>query len=120
MDKLKTFLDQVIALSWLRCAMEEGVVFVNKYTGRPETNEMVIFQNMEHQTGAFDVPQAEVTPKGMERCLYETIGRFSINSRQTDIQLILESPDFKTLVQRKVRMIHDKSAQMLRGSPISA
>jgi hypothetical protein len=116
--QLQNFVNQLVSLAWLRCAMEEGVKFINKQTGKQEYNEMVVFQHLEHQTGAFDVPKADVTPKGMERCLYETIGNFFINNTNPDVRLMIESPDFRSLIQRKVSVVKEKGAQMLRGSPI--
>jgi hypothetical protein len=116
--QLQDFANQLVSLAWIKCAMEEGIKFIDKTTGQPEYREMVVFQHFEHQTGAFDVPSAEVSPKGIERCLYETVGNFFVNNNNPDVRLMMDSPEFRSMLQQKVATIREKGAQMLRGSPI--
>ena len=119
MNPLQAFANQIILLAWVKCAIEEGVVFINKTTGKPEHNEMTIFSHLEHKTGEFDIPTAEVSPKAMERCLYEVIGNFLINNGMADIQMMLAAGDFKPIIKNTIAKIREKGSKMLRGSPIN-
>lgn len=118
MESLRKFIDQLVALAWIKCALSEGIQFINKQTNQPETKEMVIFQHWEHQTGIFDVPDLDVSPKKMEHYLFEIIGRFFINTNNQEVQLMLAAPELKSMIKEMVKKIQEKDKQMLRGSSL--
>ena len=118
MPTLPEFVSQLISLAWLKCAMEEGVKFINIETGQVETNELILFQHFEHKTGKFVMPKANVSPQGMEKSLYEILGRFLVNNSNQDVQFMLRTPEFKSGILEAINKLHEKAKQPLRGSPI--
>lgn len=115
---LPDFVSQLVSLAWLKCAMDEGVKFINTKTGQVEKNEFVLFQHFEHKTEEFVLPKANVSPKGLERCLYEVVGRFLINNVNQETQFMLSAAEFRAGILEAIKKIKAKSEQPLRGSPI--
>ena len=89
MDYIGMLVKQINSMAWIRCCMEEGVDFLNKQTGEIEKNEFIIYDNLENHTGLFDVPNAHVSPTGMEKNLLEVIGYYIAYS---DDEYLLFSP----------------------------
>jgi len=108
MDAAEMLAKQIIGLSWIRCCMEEGVDFRNKQTGEVESNERVIFDNFEHQTGVFDLPSCKVSPYGMEKNLLEVIGSYTIYNKSPGIRDILFSEAFSEKIDSKIQEIRRK------------
>jgi len=96
---------QVISLSWFRCLMEEGFDFVNKLTGEIETNEITIYRNFQANTGAFDLPTAKCSPKGLEKNLLEVIGNLVIYNTNPAVKDVLNSVEFTDAVQKHINKI---------------
>jgi len=96
---------QVIALSWFRCLMEEGFDFVNKLTGEIENSEVVIYRNFQANTGAFDLPSAKCSPKGLEKNLLEVIGNLVIYNANPAIKETLNSDEFVDAVKAHIEKI---------------
>ena len=99
---------QVISLAWFRCLMEEGYDFVNKMTGEIETNEITIYRNFQANTGAFDMPAALCSPKGMQKNLYEVIGNLIIYNTNPAITDAVNSVEFKTVIQKHIEDIKNR------------
>lgn len=118
MTSLEKFADQIIKLAWIKGLLSEDFPFINKFDESRERREMIIFQNFEAQTGAFDLPAAEVRPVVMERSIYEVVGQFMLTNKNNDIQLMLQAPELKSLLLQKISQIKEKGKQFLRGSPI--
>lgn len=117
---LQDFVSQLVALAWIRCAIDEGVKFINKETNKMEMDVLTIFRHFEHKTGLMDMPKAEVSPKGMERCLFETVGGVYLTTANHEWKMMLASEDFKTLINEQLETIKNKGKQFLRGSPIES
>jgi len=91
---LQQLIMQVTSLSWLRCAMEEGVSFTNKHTGLEEGNEVVIYSNLEQKSGAFDLPASKCSPKCLEKNVLEVVGNLLIYNKNPEVSRWLKSPEF--------------------------
>jgi hypothetical protein len=107
MDLLEQLITQVTSLSWLRCAMEEGVSFVNKHTGEPEDNEIVIYKNLEQKSGAFDLPAAKCSPKCLEKNVLEVVGTLLVYNKNPDVAQQLSSPAFAIEVNQLIEKIRN-------------
>lgn len=95
----------VVSLAWLRCCMEEGVDFLNKHTGTIETNEVVIYNHLQQQSGAFDLPNAKCTPKGLEKNLLEVIGNLVVHNENQQIKDMLISESFAAQIKDYIKRI---------------
>jgi len=95
----------VVSLSWLRCAMEEGTDFVNKVTGDIETNEVVIYSNLQSNTGLFDLPASKCSPKGLEKNLLEVIGNLVVHNESQQIKESMLSPEFSQQIKDYIARI---------------
>lgn len=98
-------LHQIIALSWLRTLQEEGVDFINKSTGKPEKDEMVIFEAFENQTGMFDMPKANASRWGMEKNILEVYGSYCLYTTDPYLRNLLVSPNLVSLIKDKIETI---------------
>lgn len=96
---------QVVALGWFRCLMEEGYDFINKVTGDVETNEVTIFKNFQQNTGAFDLPAAKCSPKGLEKNLLEVIGNLVIYNTNPELKQVLVSQEFSLAIKQHIDRI---------------
>lgn len=96
---------QVIALAWFRCLMEEGFDFKNKLTGEVETNEITIYRNLQAKTGAFDMPAALASPRGLEKNLLEVIGNLVIYNTNPAVKDAINSVEFTDAVQKHIHKI---------------
>lgn len=96
---------QVIALSWFRCLMEEGFDFINKITGEVETNEIVVYRSFQANTGAFDLPTAKCSPRGLEKNLLEVIGNLVVYNTNPAVKEVLNSEEFTDAVQMHMNKI---------------
>lgn len=94
-----------ISVAWIRCLIEEGVDFVNKLTGETEEDEMVIFRNLQGKTGAFDVPTAKSTPRGMEKNLLEVYGNLCLRNENPQAEEIIRSQEFKAAMSAHIERI---------------
>lgn len=101
----KMLVTQVIALSWFRCLMEEGVDFINKHTGEIERNEITIYRNFQQNTGAFDLPAAKCSPKGLEKNLLEVVGSLLVNNTNPTVKDVLVSSSFIDAIQAHIEKI---------------
>jgi hypothetical protein len=99
---------QVIALSWFRCLMEEGVDFINKLTGETETNEITIYRNFQQNSGAFDLPAAKCSPRGLEKNLLEVIGNLVVQNTNPVVSEILNSDEFKDVMKKHIQKIRNR------------
>ena len=108
MGTLELFARQIITLSWLRCAVEEGTTFVNKQTGETEENELVIYSHIQSGTGVFDLPDVVCTPRGLEKNLYEVLGSFIVQNKSPEILEMVISPEFVELMERHVEDIKNR------------
>jgi hypothetical protein len=99
---------QVISLSWFRCLMEEGYDFVNKLTGKIETDEIVIYKSFQANTGHFDMPAALASPKGLEKNLLEVIGNLVINNTNPTVKNILNSAEFVEAIKKHIDKIKNR------------
>jgi hypothetical protein len=100
-----TLVTQVIALSWFRCLMEEGYDFINKVTGDVETNEINIFRNFEQNTGAFDLPTAKCSPRGLEKNLLEVIGNLVVYNSNQVVKETVSSTEFINAIKQHIEKI---------------
>ena len=112
MGTLELFAKQIITLSWLRCAVEEGTTFINKHTGETEENELVIYSNISSGSGVFDLPDVACTPRGLEKNLYEVLGSFIVQNKNPDVLALIISPEF---VSRMEDHIKDIKARKFSG-----
>ena len=96
---------QVISLGWFRCLMEEGYDFKNRFTGEIETNEVVIFKNLQRNTGAFDMPAAKCSPRGLEKNLLEVIGNLVVYNSNEEIKAALMSTQFTDAIKDRIDRI---------------
>ena len=101
----KLLIDQVIALGWFRCLMEEGYDFINKVTGDIETNEITIYKHFRENTGTFDLPSAKCSPRGLEKNLLEVIGNLVVYNTNPAITDALQSTEFINAIQMKIEKI---------------
>ena len=101
----KMLIDQVIALAWFRCLMEEGYDFINKTTGEVETNEINIYRNFQQNTGAFDLPAAKCSPRGLEKNLLEVIGNLIVYNTNPTVTSFLSSVEFTDAIKRHIERI---------------
>ena len=108
MAALKQMIRQITALSWLRCSMEEGVQYVNKHTQQVETDEILIYRNLEHRTGAFDLPSAKCSAKGLEKNVLEVVGNLHVWNKSTQIAQVLASPEFAVAMRKLIEDIRIK------------
>lgn len=104
----KLLTDQVIALGWFRCLMEEGYDFINKVTGDIETNEITIYKHFRENTGTFDLPAAKCSPRGLEKNLLEVIGNLVVYNTNPAIADALQSTEFIQAIQTKIEKIRDR------------
>lgn len=104
----KLLTDQVIALSWFRCLMEEGYDFVNKVTGDIETNEITIYKHFQQNSGTFDLPAAKCSPKGLEKNILEVVGNLLIYNTNPAIAQMLQSDEFTTAIKMKIEKIRNR------------
>lgn len=105
MGTLELFARQIITLSWLRCAIEEGTTFINKQTGEFEENELRIYSQIQAGTGVFDLPDVVCTPKGLEKNLYEVLGSFVVQNKNPEILNLIISPEFINLMENHLKDI---------------
>jgi len=98
----------IVSLAWIRCAMEEGVDFVNKTTGITETNEVVVYTNLQQRTGAFDLPKANCSPKGLEKNLLEVIGNLVVHNESQQVKDTVVSPEFSAQIKEYIRRIKSR------------
>jgi len=101
----KMLIDQVIALAWFRCLMEEGYDFINKVTGEVETNEINIYRNFQQNTGVFDLPAAKCSPRGLEKNLLEVIGNLVIYNTNPTVTDFLVSVEFTDAIKKHIDRI---------------
>ena len=104
----KMLVNQVIALSWFRCLMEEGYDFVNKLTGEVETNEVMIYRNLQQGTGVFDMPSAKCSPKGLEKNLLEVIGNLVVHNSSPAVKEVLNSSGFIDAIKVHIERIRTR------------
>ena len=97
-----------ISVAWIRCLIEEGVDFVNKLTGETEEDEMVIFRNLQGKTGAFDVPSAKCSPRGMEKNLLEVYGNLCLRNENPQAEEIIRSKEFKSALFSHIERIRSR------------
>ncbi len=95
----------VIALSWFRCLMEEGYDFINKFTQEIETNEVAIYTSFKNNTGAFDLPAAKCTPRGLEKNLLEVLGNLVLYNTNPDIFDVIKTKDFTDALKQHIQKI---------------
>ena len=107
MDTLGSLLEQITALSWLRCSIEEGVEFVNKRTGEVETSEVVIYKNLQRQNGVFDVPAAKCSPKGLEKNVWEVVGNLVVFHKNPEVIQLLSTPEFASAIRALIEKIQN-------------
>jgi len=108
MDYEKMLVDQILKIAWIRCCMEEGVDFINKQTGKPEKDEMVILNNFESQTGNFDIPKANASFKGMKKNILEVLGLYLLYNDDDELISTLVSPTFKFAILKAIEDIENK------------
>jgi hypothetical protein len=96
---------QVIALGWFRCLMEEGYDFINKHTGEVETSEVAVYRNLQQNTGAFDMPSAKCSPRGLEKNLLEVAGSLLVHNENPQVSEALNSQAFKDGVRKHLERI---------------
>lgn len=101
----KMLVTQVIALGWFRCLMEEGYDFVNKLTGETETNEVTVYKNFQQNSGAFDMPAAKCSPKGLEKNLLEVIGNLVLYNNNPQVIAALNSTEFTSAIKAHIEKI---------------
>ena len=101
----KMLVTQVVALGWFRCLMEEGVDFINKHTGEIERSEITIFRNFQQNTGAFDLPAANCSPKGLEKNLLEVVGNLLVYNTNPVVKDVLVSSGFTDAVKAHIEKI---------------
>ena len=95
MTELKMFVDQIIGLSWVRCLIEQGVVFENRYTNKNEKDEKIIVRELRNpDSDAFVMPSANADPAIFEKNILETIGHYHIFNEDVKISEFLFSPSF--------------------------
>jgi len=99
--------DQLVALSWIRCLQEEGYDFVNKKTNVVEKDEKVIYQAFENQTDDFDLPKAKGSHWGLEKNLLELYGSYCLYSEDDRILSVLMSASMRNLIQAKIKIIKE-------------
>jgi len=99
---------QIVALAWIRCVQEEGVDFVNKYTGAIETDEILIYDSLQKQEGLFDVPAAKGSKWGLEKNMLEVIGGYLLYSEDPQILTVMTSQTFKQHVKNKIEEIRQR------------
>lgn len=104
----KMLVTQVIALGWFRCLMEEGVDFINKHTGEIERNEITIYRNFEQKTGAFDMPAAYCSPKGLEKNLLEVVGNLVVYNTNPTVRDVLLSSTFSDAIKAHIEKIRSR------------
>ena len=107
MNLLEQLVTQVTTLSWIRCAMEEGVSFVNKHTGETEGNEVVIYQNLEQKSGAFDLPAAKCSPKCLEKNVLEVVGTLLLYNKNLEVSQHLSSSEFAAAIRQLIEKIRN-------------
>jgi hypothetical protein len=105
MGTLELFAKQIITLSWLRCAVEEGTTFINKQTGEAEENELIIYSNINSGSGLFDLPDVACTPRGLEKNLYEVLGSFVVQNKNPDVLALIISPEFIAIMEEHIKDI---------------
>ena len=106
MDTMTTaMVTHTISVAWIRCLIEEGVDFVNKQTGETEENEMVIFKHLQGKTGAFDMPSAKCTPRGLEKNLIEVYGNLCLKNENLKVEDIIRSSEFKSAIFSHIERI---------------
>jgi len=105
----KMLVTQCVALSWFRCLMEEGVDFINKNTGEIERSEIIIFRNFQENTGAFDLPSANCSPKGLEKNLLEVVGNLLVYNTNPVVKEVLNSSGFTDAIKAHIEKIRIKS-----------
>lgn len=88
--------------------MEEGVNFVNKETGKIETSEKAVFDAFETKNGLFDMPKANVSPKGLEKNVLEVIGSYIVYGTAQEINRLLLSPEVSQRLREKIQTIRNK------------
>jgi len=108
MGTRELIVQQVIVLSWFRCLMEEGYDFLHKKTGAVEKDELVVYRNFQKNTGAFDLPSAKCSPKGLEKNLLEVIGNLVINNKNPVVTEILISDAFKSDIHAHIRKVRNR------------
>jgi len=97
--------NQVIALGFFRCLMEEGYDFRNKLTGEIEKNELVVYRNLHQHSGAFDMPAAKCSPRGLEKNLLEVIGNLTIYNSNPAVKNALNSVEFTDAIKVHIEKI---------------
>lgn len=105
---IKDFGDKILTLAWIRCLMEEGVDFISTKTGKPESREIAILDDWANMRGEFVVPQANASPKGLEKNINEVLGNFLLTDSSPDMQAVLVSRDFKSYMRSKIDQIRTK------------
>jgi hypothetical protein len=107
MNTLELLMEQITALSWLRCCIEEGVEFVNKRSNEIETNEIVIYKNLQRQNGVFDVPSAKCSPKGLEKNVWEVVGNIVVYHKNPEVTQTLVTPEFASAIKALIEKIQN-------------
>jgi hypothetical protein len=107
MNTLEHLIEQIIALSWLRCLIEEGVEFVNKRSNEVETNEIIIYKNLQRQNGVFDLPSAKCSPKGLEKNIWEVVGNLLVYHQNPEVTQTLVTPEFASAIKALIEKIRN-------------
>ena len=109
MDEIAAMLvNQIVAIAWLRCVIEEGVDFVNKQTGAVERNEQVVYASLEAHEGIFDVPAAKGSKLGLEKNILEVLGSYTLNIEDDELLSVLTSSSLRAQIKDKIEEIRNR------------
>jgi len=108
METLKILIDQIATISWLRCAIEEGIDFVNKRTGDIEGNENTIYKHLIKNDDTFDVPDVRCSPARLEKNILEVVGSLLVYQKDHTIITCLNAPEFASAIQLMIEKIRKK------------
>ena len=99
---------QIVSIAWLRACLEVGIQFRNKDTGRLEDNEIRIYESFVRQLDLFDMPKVKMSPKLLEKNIYEVLGSYLIYNRNAETRKVLVSAPFMEAMLTKIKEVVKK------------